>query len=378
MPIATSVAAGGAAQFTSRANRIIFLAQNVSLMDTDFMVKTGKRADPKFTRAMVALIPFASAFARRGGDAEKVLKKNQIPIGALSNPTMLVEANACYAAMEDMANLLDDPFFGSRLAIESGNAGTPVIQNAAAQALTFGDFLSRFVVEIARQVDNVDHRVEFSSRAVSFELRRMVPPRGAMTQVPAVNIAFFVTLFKRGLGDVFDPARITVLAPTTDGVPKNFLPKRSLLKSKLNGIKITFPPEWLWAPFSLGWQIDDRQKGEFGHQEDESILAHFRSVMEVNISDRDLALNHFANLVGLHPRRVQRILSANRTSYRHFKEDVRRGLAVDLLANSDTPITEIASQVGYSDVTAFDRAFKQWTGKTPSHFRGRRVPDAKD
>ena len=333
------------------------------------MTKLGKTADPKFTRAMVALIPFATAFARRGGDVELVLTKNRIPISALSDPTMLVEANACYAAMEDMANLLGDPYFGAMLAIEAGNTGTPAIQDAAAKALTFGDFLARFIVEIASQVDNVDHRVEVSSQAASFELRRRITPRGATTQVTSVNIAFFVTLFKRGLGDAFDPARITVLAPTTDGVPANFLPKMSLLKSRLNGMKVTFPPEWLWAPFSLGWQIDGPPKGELGDQPEENLLAHFRSVIAANIVQGELALNRFAELVGLHPRRVQRILSANQTSYRRLKEDVRHGLTLDLLANPITSIAEIASRVGFSDVSAFDRAFKQWTGKTPTRYR---------
>lgn len=342
------------------------------------MANVAKRTNPKFTRAIVALIPFATEFARRGGDVEPILLKNRIPISALSNPTMLVEANACYAAMEDMADLLGDPFFGAKLAIEAGNTGTPVIRDAAARAVTFGDFLSRFVVEIAKQVNNVDHRVVVSSQVASFQLRRMFTPRGATTQVTSVNIAFFVTLFKRGLGDVFDPAHITVLAPTTKGVPAKFLPPRSLLKARLNGVRITFPPEWLWAPFSLGWQIEEHQKAEFGDNEDESVITHFRSVMEANIDRGDLALNCFAELVGLHPRRVQRILSANRTSYRQLKEDVRRGIAVNLLANTSTPLADIASQVGFSDLSAFDRAFKQWTGMIPTHFRRSRRSERKD
>jgi AraC-like DNA-binding protein len=345
------------------------LAQIVSFLELDFMTEARKSAAPKFTRAMVALIPFATAFARRGGDVELVLTKNRIPIGALSNPTMLVEANACYAAMEDMANLLGDQYFGASLAIEAANMGTPAIRDAAAQAVTFGDFLSRFTVEIARQVDNVDHRLEVSSRAAIFELRRMITPRGATTQVTAVNITFFVTLFKRGLGEVFDPARITVLAPTIEGVPASFLPSRNLLKSRLNGVRIVFPPEWLWAPFSLGWQTEEPHKEQFGDREGENLLTHFRAVMEANIEKGDLALNRFAELVGLPTRRVQRLLSANGTSYRQLKEDVRRGIALDLLANRSTPISEIASQLGFSAVSAFDRAFKQWTGTTPTHFR---------
>lgn len=335
------------------------------------MSKGGKTADPKFTRAMIALLPFSTAFARRGGDVESVLLKNQIPVSTLSNPNMLVEANACYAAMEDMANILGDPCFGAMLAIEAGNTGTPAIQDAAAKAVTFSDFLSRFIVEIAKQVDNVSHRVEVSSQAASFELQRAIKPRGAVTQVTAVNIAFFVTLFKRGLGAVFDPACVTVIAPTTDGIPPNFLPKQNLIKARLNGVRILFPPEWLWAPFSLGWQPDDAQRKEMGDQKSSATLLYFRSLLENNIDLGDLSLHRFAHIVGLHPRRVQRMLSANRTSYRRLKEEVRQGLAVELLARTNTSISEIASQVGFSDVSAFDRAFRQWTKATPTEFRHR-------
>lgn len=333
------------------------------------MTGVGKSAEPKFTRAMVALIPFATAFARRGGDVESVLAKHRIPIGALSDPMMLVEANACYAAMEDMATLLGDPCFGARLAIEAGETGTPAIREAAAKAVTFGDFLSRFIVEIAQQVDNVDHRLDVQSKTGCFELRRKLTPRGATMQVTSVNIAFFVTLFRCGLGDVFDPARITVLAPTSEGLPAGFLPKRCLIKSAINGVKIVFPPEWLWAPFSLGWQIEEPHEDDFGDAQGERLIAHFGAVLEANIDRGDLSLDRFADLVGLHPRRVQRLLAVKLTSFRQLKEDVRRRLALDLLSNTETPITAIASQLGFSAVSAFDRAFKLWTGTTPTDFR---------
>lgn len=342
------------------------------------MAEVGKSAEPKFTRAMVALIPFATAFARRGGDVESALAKHRIPISALSDPMMLVEANACYGAMEDMAILLDDPCFGAKLAVEAAETGTPAIRDAAAAAVTFGDFLSRFIVEIARLLDNVDHRLDVQSKVACFELRRKLTPRGATTQVTSVNIAFFVTLFRCGLGEVFDPARVTVLAPSIEGLPADFLPKRCLIKSAINGVRIVFPPEWLWAPFSLGWQIEEPHEDDFGDAQGERIVAHFGAVLEANIDQGELSLDRFADLVGLHPRRVQRLLSANRTSYRQLKEDVRRRLALDLLSNTETPITAIASQLGFSSVSAFDRAFKHWTGTTPTDFRRTDEPNTTD
>lgn len=335
------------------------------------MARRLNKSDPKLIPAFVALIPFAEAFVRLGGDVETVLRRNRIPETVFSNPTMLIEAKACYAAMEDMANLIGDPFFGAKLAIEAAKTGTPAIRNAAADAATLGDFLSKFIVEIDNQLSNVRHRLEVSFQAASFEIRRMIAPGSATKQIDAVNVTFCVTLFQSGLGELFDTARITVLAPTTEGVPANFLPKRCLNKSSLNGVKIIFPPEWLWAPFSLGWRLGDapRSRKVIADDDDVATLAYFRSILENNIDSGDLPLHRFAQILELHPRRVQRLLSANRTSYRQLKEDVRRAIAFRMLSETSAPVSEIASRIGFSHVTAFDRAFKLWTGKTPTDFR---------
>jgi AraC-like DNA-binding protein len=44
---------------------------------------------------------------------------------------------------------------------------------------------------------------------------------------------------------------------------------------------------------------------------------------------------------------------------------MRRVLAHRYLANEGTNLTEIAFLLGYSELSAFDRAFRRWTGSTP-------------
>jgi len=322
------------------------------------------------------LFPLAKAFTSRGGDIQTVLARNQIPPGALADPAMLVEASACYSAMEDMAEILGDPYFGATVAIETARKGTPGLREAATHALNLGDFLSRLVVEISKQVDNVRYSVSVTPDVASFELQRAIRVPKPTKQLDAVGVAFYVTLFKQGIGGIFDPNDILVTVPTTAGLPSGFLPRRSLIESKINGLRISFPPHWLWAPFSLNWKLAEVSRGEFAtDRAGEATLSYLRSVVTDNIENQALSLNRFAAICGLHPRHIQRILWAQGTSYSQMKDDVRQSITKNLLSNTTIPIRQIAEKVGLSGPAALDRSFRRWTGKTPTRFRAESRPD---
>jgi AraC-like DNA-binding protein len=56
-------------------------------------------------------------------------------------------------------------------------------------------------------------------------------------------------------------------------------------------------------------------------------------------------------------------------SYATIKDDIRCGLATDMLTNTKDSIGDIAAELGYSEPSALFRAFRKWTGKTPDEFR---------
>ncbi|MCV2880381.1 AraC family transcriptional regulator [Sedimentimonas flavescens] len=338
-----------------------------------------KRSAPKFTRAILVLFPLAKAFALRGGDIEALLARNRIPIGALTDPAMLVETSACYAAMEDMAETLGDPYFGATVAIETARKGTPGLREAASRALTLGDFLSRVVVEVSKQVDNVRYSLIVSPDVASLEIKRTINLSKPSRQLDAVGVAFYVTVIRQGIGGTFDPKDILVTVPTTAGLPPGFLPKQALVTSEINGLRISFPSQWLWAPFSLDWDLMEVSRGEFTPDgASEATLSYLRSVLVENIDHQDLTLDGFAAICGLHPRRVQRLLEAKGTSFSQMKDDARQSVSEDLLSNTTLPISQIALQVGLSGPAAFDRAFRRWTGKTPTGFRAESKSDQDD
>jgi AraC-like DNA-binding protein len=71
----------------------------------------------------------------------------------------------------------------------------------------------------------------------------------------------------------------------------------------------------------------------------------------------------------LTPRSLQRRLHQHATSFSVLLDDARRSLAPALLATADGNVEQVGFRLGYSEPTAFIRAFKKWYGMTPGSFR---------
>jgi AraC-like DNA-binding protein len=56
-------------------------------------------------------------------------------------------------------------------------------------------------------------------------------------------------------------------------------------------------------------------------------------------------------------------------SYRNILDDLRRDLAIGLLGDNRKNLAEIADTLGFSETSAFHRAFKKWTGARPGEYR---------
>lgn len=80
-------------------------------------------------------------------------------------------------------------------------------------------------------------------------------------------------------------------------------------------------------------------------------------------------LEEAARRLAMSGRTLRRRLQEASTSFQAVVEDVRKGLALDYLQQSNLSIDEIASLLGYGETPNFYRAFKRWTGKAPGAFR---------
>jgi AraC-like DNA-binding protein len=72
---------------------------------------------------------------------------------------------------------------------------------------------------------------------------------------------------------------------------------------------------------------------------------------------------------GLTPKKLQRLLATEGTTFSQILETVRGNMARQFLVESEAPVARIAGLLDYSTTAPFSLAFKRWTGKTPIEFR---------
>jgi AraC-like DNA-binding protein len=76
-----------------------------------------------------------------------------------------------------------------------------------------------------------------------------------------------------------------------------------------------------------------------------------------------------ARLLKMSVRTLHRRLSDEGTSHKQLLEQLRRELAATYLRERAIAISEAAYLLGFSEPSAFHRAFRRWTGQTPAEFR---------
>lgn len=119
------------------------------------------------------------------------------------------------------------------------------------------------------------------------------------------------------------------------------------------------------------WRLLKRRADELLMQERARELLHER-VKQVLRDEVDLGSVNPCNIarrLGVSPRSLRRRLGDEGHSLSALADQVRRELALAELSNPEIPIKRIADRVGFSEVSAFHRAFKRWTGVTPARYR---------
>jgi AraC-like DNA-binding protein len=99
------------------------------------------------------------------------------------------------------------------------------------------------------------------------------------------------------------------------------------------------------------------------------VLPAVRRAIAETMRECEPHLARVAKKMAMSPRTLQRQLKKDGIKFKHLVDSTRRHFAESYLKDGDTTLTEIAFLLGYSEVSAFTRAFKRWTGLPPVAYR---------
>ena len=101
------------------------------------------------------------------------------------------------------------------------------------------------------------------------------------------------------------------------------------------------------------------------------LTAKVRRILGTALRNDDGGVDAIAHVLGLTSRSLQRRLKDEGSSFQDLRDEIRRELA-DRYLEDDLSISEISFLLGFSEPSAFFRAFKRWTGVTPIERRTQR------
>ena len=112
--------------------------------------------------------------------------------------------------------------------------------------------------------------------------------------------------------------------------------------------------------------------------ESRDLIVHIQRELGSLFEQGDVTLEHLAARLHTTPRSLRSELAHLDTSFNDVVAQYRERLARRLLARTQESLDQIIYLTGYSEPAAFTRAFKRWTGETPTDYRKRKQTTAKE
>lgn len=107
----------------------------------------------------------------------------------------------------------------------------------------------------------------------------------------------------------------------------------------------------------------------------EQFLQQVHAVMLTMCRERLPTLEEVASRLNMSARTLQRKLAHHKVTFQELLEQTQQHLVEQYLKDERLQLVEIAQLLGYSDQSAFTRAFKRWTGFTPKVYRNKMLKE---
>jgi len=271
--------------------------------------------------------------------------------------------------------LTGDDAFGLHWAERSSFATFDHMGHVAAAVPTFGDALGviRHLYPLISDGNEFVLRFEGPAALLEFHLPTSVPPAAHVKEeFVAASCVRLLRLFA-GSNGMPSSAHFTYPAPAHRSEYARFFGDLERFDQPFTGIVVDrelLDAKRLYHDAEL--ERDLRIRAEARLQQSKVPDRYTKRVKDC-LFERPFvgrgAMRAVAERLGMSERSLRRHLATERASFPNLRIEALSAHAKQLLTQSQRPIKEIATSLGFADTTAFHRAFRTWTGMTPAAFR---------
>jgi AraC-like DNA-binding protein len=307
-------------------------------------------------------------------DADELLANVGLSSSLLQVPQARVSAKHYGALWRSIALALDDEFFGQdSRRMKAGSFA--MLCHAVVGCKTLGQALDRSLRFYALILDDISGSCERDGKEAKIVLHERAP--GASQRVFAHEL---LLLLLYGVSCWLAGRRIPILRTEFSyAEPPHSAEYRLMYSADLRfgrpNTLIAFDAGYLDLPVVQ----NEKSVKEFLRTAPESILLKYKNSSSLSARVRrrlrqylpgEVAdFEELAEELNMTPATLRRRLHEEGESYQSIKDQLRRDLAISYLSHSSRSVMDIALELGFSERSAFHRAFRKWTGASPGEFR---------
>ena len=278
------------------------------------------------------------------------------------------------ATWDAVMRLRDDPGLPIRFGASLSPDAYDVLGLACKTAATVDEALERLARYLHLWTNTVRCEITRDRRGARVALHRDGPRDLARRSANESAVAEMTHALRSIAADAIGPERAHFAhdAPSSLDEHRRFFGCPLQFGSTFDGIQLS--PRALATPLALAdaglsrYLLDRLEAAAATEPTCPSLQHSLRRAIGDMLPEGRPTAARVAKHLGISPRTLRRRLAAESLTLVAVIADIRRELADELLA-AGKPIAEVAYLVGYSEPSAFHRAYKSWTGRTPATAR---------
>ena len=324
------------------------------------------------------LHPFFEILDERGTPRGELLERARLPILSAEEGATLVPTSHVYDFVALATEQTRLPDLGLRAGSRFNLA--PLLPTPEGTWSRPGVFrtLEGFIEGALESSSNVDMWIERRSDqehfAEFFYLGTFDRRHPAFRTVEQFMLVLMVRLVRYAAWPGWNPTQVNLRATSVPEGPMRRVVGGAEIRSAQEVTSIAFassqfagPVHALPAKSSPVW----KQRRRWLHQRErqEDIAASLRIVLPAYLPDGSASIEQAARLARMSVRSLQRRLKEHGLTYSELLDELRHDLAIYLLRDRSRPVSQVSQTLGYREPAIFTRAFRRWTGQSPTSFR---------